>query len=130
MFKNITDTRAEETYEEGKWSIKEVLQHLIDSERIFSYRALCFSRGELAPLPGFDENDYVRNSHFNALSIDYLLEDFKTVRSSLLLLGHSFAEEDWKRIGSANGKAISPRAIVNIVAGHFIHHMNILKERY
>jgi hypothetical protein len=117
-------------YQPGKWSPKELLGHVNDTERVMSYRALCIGRGDLQALPGFDEDEYVRHSHFNSLSIDYLLEDFKLIRSSLLLLGHSFAEEDWERIGSANGKAISPRAIVNIVAGHFIHHMNILKERY
>ncbi|WP_143961539.1 DinB family protein [Litoribacter populi] len=117
-------------YQEGKWSPKEMLLHITDTERVMSYRALCIGRGDLQPLPGFSEDDYARYSHGNVLSIDYLVEDFKQARKSLLLLGHSFSEEDWQRVGSANGKAISPRAIVNILVGHFIHHINILKERY
>ncbi|MBS9525097.1 DinB family protein [Litoribacter ruber] len=117
-------------YQEGKWSPKELLLHITDTERVMAYRALCIGRGDLQNLPGFDEDDYASHSHGNVLSIDYLVEDFKQTRKSILLLGHSFSEQDWQRVGSANGKNISPRAIVNILAGHFIHHMNILKERY
>jgi len=117
-------------YQEGKWTPKQLLGHVSDTERVMTYRALCIGRGDLQPLPGFDENQYVDQAHFNNVSIEYLLEDFKQVRSSLMLLGHGFSQQDWERKGNANGKDISPRAIVHIVAGHFIHHMNILQERY
>lgn len=130
MFKKISDTRAEESYADGKWSMKELLQHMIDSERIFSYRALCISRGEEMSLPGFDENKYAYNSLANIRLIDNLLEEYQVVRKSSLYLFRSFTPVMLDQVGLANGYHISVRAIVHVLAAHEVHHMNILKERY
>jgi uncharacterized damage-inducible protein DinB len=130
MFKNITDARSEETYEEGKWTIKEVLQHLIDSERIFSYRALCISRGEPAQLPGFDEKLYAFNSLANMRPLDTMLEEYELVRRSSLALFRSFTSEMLDNTGIANGRHMSVRGIIHVLAGHEQHHFNILQERY
>ncbi|HVK97437.1 MAG TPA: DinB family protein, partial [Flavisolibacter sp.] len=117
-------------YAEGKWTINELVQHMIDTERIFSYRALCFARGEQKPLPGFDENSYAAASNANSRSKDDLIIEFKAVRRSTELLFQSFSEEHINAIGTSNNNPISVNAIGFITAGHAQHHLNILKERY
>ncbi len=117
-------------YAEGKWSIKELVQHMIDTERIFSYRALCIARGERASLPGFDENTYAAASAADHRSKDELLEDFFAVRKSTVLLFQSFADDQLKRVGIANNNPVSVDGIGFITAGHVSHHLNILQERY
>jgi hypothetical protein len=117
-------------YAEGKWSVKEVTQHLIDAERIFCYRALCFSRKEGASLPGFDENNYVSNSYAAQRPQEDLLEELKNVQQSSALLFASFNEEQLESTGIANGASIYVKAIGYIIIGHVLHHVNILNERY
>ena len=117
-------------YQEGKWSPKELIGHLIDTDRVFAYRALCIARGEQENLPGFDENAYVENSDFNALSIDSLLEEFEMSRKSLRSMVINLSTEALARSGMVNGNLMTCRALLTIVPGHFIHHMGILKERY
>lgn len=117
-------------YQEGKWTPKEVIGHVIDTDRIFSYRALCLARGENSMLLGFDENLYVASADFNAVSVGDLLENFEISRKSLLAMIKTFREEAFTRSGDVNDSQMSCRACLTIIAGHFIHHMNILKERY
>ncbi|SEF62974.1 DinB superfamily protein [Algoriphagus boritolerans DSM 17298 = JCM 18970] len=117
-------------YEEGKWSPKEVLGHLLDTERIMTFRALCFSRGEKNSLPGFDQDPYVISGKFNSVSTELLLRDFEAQRNALLTLINTLDESVLDQVGNANGNPITPRALFWIISGHFIHHFEILKERY
>jgi hypothetical protein len=117
-------------YAEGKWTIKEIIQHLIDCERIFSYRALRFSRNDKTPLPGFDEDSYNENTAGNLRSLQDLLTELAVVRQSTLSLFKSFSQEQLLRIGNASDKEISVRAIGFIILGHQKHHQHIFQQRY
>lgn len=117
-------------YGEGKWSVREVFGHLIDGERVFSYRTLRFSRGDETPLPGFEENDYVAASHFDSRPISSLVDELVLLRQANLLLLRGLAPEDWPRMGTANGHPVSVRALAFIMAGHVRHHLDILRDRY
>jgi len=117
-------------YAEGKWTIKDILQHLIDAERIFTYRALRFARKDTTDLPGFDENDYVDATNANARNIMSLLTELSAVRHSTLLLFKSFSDEDLMRRGTANNNRISVRALGFVIIGHQNHHQRVFKERY
>lgn len=117
-------------YEEGKWSPKEVLGHLLDTERIMTFRALCFARGEENALPGFDQDPYVLAGKFNQVSTDLLLKDFEAQRNALLTFLNTLDMGVLDQFGMANGKPITPRALLWIISGHFIHHFRILNERY
>lgn len=117
-------------YAEGKWTIKDIIQHIIDAERIFSYRALRISRNDQTPLPGFEENDYAEHTNANARSIQELLTEMATVRQSTLLLFKSFTDEQLQVMGTASNHPISVRAIGFLVIGHQKHHQRIFKERY
>lgn len=117
-------------YGEGKWSVREVFGHLIDGERVFSYRVLRFSRGDETPLPGFDENDYVAASHFDRRPLSDLVDELVLLRQANLRLLRSLAPEDWTRTGTANNHPVSVRALAFIMAGHVRHHLNLLRDRY
>ena len=130
FYNNLPESRADFAYAEGKWTVKEVLQHVADTERIFAYRALCIARGETASLPGFDENAYAANSNGDSRSRESLLEEWTVVRKATILLFNSFTDEQISRTGTANNKSISVAAIGFICAGHALHHVYILKERY
>lgn len=117
-------------YAEGKWTPKEVLGHMIDTERIMTFRALCFARGESKALPGFDQDPYVLNARFGQVPIENLLADFEAQRKALLTLISTLNESVLDNVGNANGNPITPRALFWIIPGHFIHHFSILKERY
>jgi len=117
-------------YQTGKWTPKELIGHVVDTERIFAYRSLCLARGEEGMLPGFDENSYVASADFNAVPVGVLLENFELSRKSLLSMIRTFQEDAFTRSGEVNGSRMSCRACLTIIAGHFIHHMIILKERY
>ena len=127
---NIPMDKFDYRYAEGKWTIKDIIQHIIDAERIFSYRALRISRNDKTPLPGFEENDYVENTNANVRSIQELLTEMATVRQSTLLLFKSFTEEQLQLVGIASNHPISVRAIGFLVIGHQKHHQRIFKERY
>ena len=129
-FINNLIEKGDYAYAPGKWTIKEMLGHIIDTERIMVYRLLCFARGEQAALPGFEEDDYVANAHFKDRTLFSLSEEFALLRKANLYLIHSLNEEELDRIGNANGKNISVRALTFILAGHVIHHTNVIKERY
>jgi len=117
-------------YQEGKWSPKELTGHLLDTERIFAYRTLCLARGEQGELPGFDENAYVYSAEFNEIPAAVLIDDFRTSRMALLSMLRSFKDDAFMSSGTVNGNVMTCRACIAIIAGHFIHHMNVLKERY
>lgn len=117
-------------YAEGKWTIKDILLHLIDAERIFAYRALRFARNDKTDLPGFDENDYVNAAHANDRNIMSLLTELSAVRHSTLLLFKSFSDEELLRKGTANNNSMSVRALGFTIIGHQNHHQRIFKERY
>ena len=127
---SINEELSMHAYAEGKWTIKEILQHMIDTERIFNYRALCFARKEAASLPGFEENDYAANSFANNRRWDSLVKEFLTVRQSTELLFKSFTEEMLDNLGTSNNKTIDVSSIGFIIAGHYYHHKKILLERY
>jgi uncharacterized damage-inducible protein DinB len=127
---NIPMDKFDYRYVEGKWTIKDIIQHVIDTERIFAYRALRISRNDTTPLPGFEENDYVENTKANERGIQDLLAEFSAVRYASLFLFKSFSEEQLKRMGTASGMAISVRAIGFIIIGHQKHHQHIFQERY
>jgi len=128
--RRLTDAQGLHRYAPGKWSVKEVLGHLCDSERVFGYRAMRFARADLTPLPGFDENAWVPASGCDRRPVGDLVEELHAVRGATLALFRSFDAEGLVRRGDANGHAISVRALAWIVAGHAIHHQAILRERY
>lgn len=127
---NIPLDKFDYRYAEGKWTIKEIIQHIIDTERIFAYRALRISRNDKTLLPGFNENDYVDNSFGNLRSIQDLLTEMSVVRHATLSLFKSFSQEQLLRIGTVSDKQISVRAIGFIIIGHQKHHQMIFEERY
>lgn len=117
-------------YAPGKWSVNELVGHLIDSERIFTGRALRFARNDPAPIPGFEQDDYVRNSAFDAYPLSELAAEFEAVRQSTLYLFKHMEEEAWTRRGIANNAEVSVRALAYITAGHELHHREVLRTRY
>jgi hypothetical protein len=127
---NIPMDKFDYRYEVGKWTIKEIIQHLIDSERVFSYRALRISRNDKTPLPGFNENDYVDNSNGNDRNLQGLLTELAVVRQATLSLFNSFSQEQLTKIGIASNNEVSVRAIGFIIIGHQKHHQKIFAERY
>lgn len=130
LFESIDEERAAYRYAEGKWSIRQLVGHLIDSERVFSYRALTFARGGTAELPGFDENEFVRNAPFDAIAFRQLAGEFDLLRRATLLLFEPLPEEAWSRSGTANARRVTVRALAWTTAGHVEHHLAILRERY
>ena len=129
FFAGLTDEQGDYAYAEGKWTIKELLGHIIDAERTFAYRILAFSRGQ-EELPGFDENTYVEKSTFNSRSLIGLAEEFRATRESNLYLLRSLNDQQIAATGIANNNKISVRALIYIMAGHELHHLKIIKERY
>lgn len=127
---NIPMDKFDYRYAEGKWTIKEIIQHIIDTERIFAYRALRISRNDLTPLPGFDENFFTSNTNGNLRSLQDLLTELSAVRHSNLLLFKSFSQDQLKRDGIASENPISVRAIGFMLIGHQKHHQKVFGERY
>ena len=117
-------------YAEGKWTIKEILMHIVDDERIYAYRALRFARNDKTELPGFEQDDYARYSGANERSIEDILEEFATVRRATISLFQGFDSEALVRSGIANGQVMSVRAAAYHIAGHELRHINVIKERY
>lgn len=122
--------KADYAYAPGKWTIKEMFGHIIDTERIMVFRLTSFARAEKAALPGFDENDYVTNAHFGDRSLESLCEEFVLLRKSNMYLLQSLNEEELSRFGTANGNQITVKALVYILAGHVMHHKKVIVERY
>lgn len=130
LLAELTPTQSEFRYEPGKWSIKEALGHVTDTERIFTYRALRIARGDQTPLSGFEQDDYVKEGNYSARKLTDLLEEFFAVRNSTLTLLRSLSPEAWARRGTANQKEVTVRALGYITAGHAHHHRIILEQRY
>ena len=129
-FSEISEEKGSFAYSEGKWTIKELLGHIIDGERVFSYRALRFSRNDAAPLAGFEENFYVANSNFGNRTLADLVEEFSLLRRSNVIFFKTLSEDAWLRTGVASDNSISVNALAYISVGHVRHHLNILRERY
>jgi hypothetical protein len=130
LLQRFTETQSLHRYAPDKWSVRELLLHLADSERIFCYRALCFARGEAQPLPGFEENDYAASSEADSRSWASLSEEMLAVRKATLLLFKGFSAAMLTHTGTANGQSHSVEAIGFILLGHFYHHEKIIQERY
>jgi uncharacterized damage-inducible protein DinB len=130
ILKDVTDQQAHFRYGVGKWSIKEVIGHIADTERIMGYRLLSIARGETAELPGYNDNEYVENAMFNERSLKDLLENLKVIRQSTIQLIKSLPKEAYLRKGKANGSEVTVRALIFIIAGHELHHRNLIKVRY
>ncbi len=127
---DIPEDKLPYAYAEGKWTVAEVIQHLLDTERIFNYRALCFARNDKSPLPGFEQDDYVPFSGANSLTKEQLVNDYKAVRDNSIALFSNFSPEMLERIGTGSGSPMSCRAAGYIMIGHQYHHLEVLKERY
>lgn len=117
-------------YAADKWSVRQVVGHMIDTERVMGYRAFCIGRGEGKPLPGFDEKEYVAHADSDERSVKELAHEFAAVRHANLWAIRRWAADDWDRVGNANGKSVSARALAYIMAGHVRHHIALLRERY
>lgn len=130
LYQPLSLSEQDYRYAPGKWSVREMLGHMIDTERIFAYRALCFARGEQQPLPGFDENRYFDAANYGAQSLAALLTQYEYVRLSTLALAESLPERAQLRMGTASGNPLSARAMFSLIAGHERHHLNVLAERY
>lgn len=130
LLRGLSDTEAMYRYGRGKWSIKEVVGHLTDVERIMAYRALRIARGDTTPLPSFDENAYVPVAKFDARSLVDLVGELRTARAATLALLRTFDAEAWLRRGTASGKPVSVRALAFMIPGHERHHVEILRTRY
>ena len=130
LLRSISAEKASFAYAEGKWTIKELAGHVIDTERIMAYRALRIARNDATPLPGFDENDYVANAHFADRSLESLVDEFAALRKANMYLIRSLNAIEIDRSGISNEKPISVRALIFIMAGHVNHHVAILKQRY
>jgi hypothetical protein len=129
LLHGVTEDQANTRHAPYTWSVKEVIGHMTDTERIYGYRALRFARKDSTPLPGFEENDYVRNATFDAYPLSELVAEFELVRRSHLCLFRHLPGEAWLRSGSANGNLVTVRALAYIMAGHARHHVAILRKR-
>ncbi len=125
-----TDDDGEFRYAPGKWSAKEVIGHVCDTERIFAYRALRISRGDQTPIEGFEQDDYVRNGPFATHPLSDVIEDYIAVRRASLTLFRNLDEAAWSRRGTASQKQVTVRALAYMIAGHELHHRRILEEKY
>ncbi len=122
--------KADHRYAPGKWSTKEMMAHVIDTERVMAYRALRIARGDKTALPGFEQDDFVANTDLSSRTIADLADEFEAVRKSNLHLFRSLNDAAWKQVGTASENPISARALAYIIAGHELYHLNILRERY
>ena len=127
---SLSEEKLAFRYAEGKWTIKEILAHIVDDERIYTYRALRFARDDKTELPGFEQDDYAANSGANERDITDILSEFADVRRATIALFESFDAQALTRTGIADGKIMSVRAAAYHIAGHEMRHVNIIKERY
>jgi len=130
LLEGISEEQSLKSYAPGKWSIREVLNHVNDGERLFLGRALWFARGFQDPLPGFDQDIAVQHAHANETSWAKLIEEFKTVRAATISFFDSLPAEAWSRSGVASDNPVTVRALAFIIAGHLTHHVNVLNEKY
>jgi uncharacterized damage-inducible protein DinB len=130
LLANVPESAADAAYAAGKWTVKEVAGHIVDTERIMAYRLLRVARGDATPLPGFEQDDYVRGGGFQSRTLASLIDEFRLARASTLALLEGLDEGTLTRRGVADGKAVSARALAYIIAGHEKHHVGILRQRY
>lgn|SRR5262245_11467910 len=130
LLSGVSESQAMFRYEPGKWSVKEVVGHVIDGERVFAYRTLRIARADRTPLPGFDETKWVPEGHFDRRSLPDLVAEYSAVRAATIALLSSLEPEALTRRGTANDQEVSVRALAHIMAGHELHHVALLKERY
>lgn len=130
IFAAVAEEKGDYAYAEGKWSIKELIGHLIDGERIFSYRAFRFSRADQAALAGFEQDDYIAYGNFNNRPLADLIEEFSLLRKANNIFFKNLSAEAWSRTGTASDAEVSVRALAYIMVGHVRHHAGILKTRY
>jgi uncharacterized damage-inducible protein DinB len=126
----LTPAEAAARYAPGKWSVAEVLGHIIDAERIFAYRALRIGRGDETPLPGFDQDRYAPAGAFDRRTPADIVEEFESVRRATLTLFRGLPAEAWMRRGSASDQPVTVRALAHIIAGHELHHLGVLRDKY
>ncbi|MET3036318.1 DinB family protein [Chryseobacterium sp. NRRL B-14859] len=130
IYSNLTEEQSNFAYADGKWTLKELLLHLSDTERVFQYRILAFARGDKNNLPGFDENEYADHSFANERSLASLLEEYQLVRKSSQILLETLHPSALHYTGVANGNTVSVETIGKLIVGHNYHHLNIMEERY
>ena len=130
LLADVTPALERHRYAEGKWSVREVVGHVVDAERMFASRALAFSRGDRGPYPGFDENSYARHSNAHERPLKELASEFRSVRAATSTLAQGLDGDMWDRVGEASGRKFSVRGLLWIVAGHPDHHRRLLKGRY
>ena len=126
----IPESKGGHRYAAGKWSVREVVGHLSDAERIFAYRALRFARGDSTPLASFDENAYVANARLDDRPLASLIDEYEAVRAATIAMFDGLFPEEWIRAGEASGKRMSVRALAWVIAGHELHHLDVLRTRY
>jgi hypothetical protein len=130
ILSKLSDEEWNHKYAPEKWTVKEVMMHIMDTERIFAYRALRIARNDLTPLPGFDQNDYVPYYHAAHRSGSSIMEEYESVRSSTITLFENLSDEDFGRLGAASGSSVTSLSLGFMIAGHEIHHVQLLQERY
>jgi hypothetical protein len=130
LLRSVSEEKSRYRYAPGKWSIREMVNHINDTERVFSFRALWFARGFASPLPGFDQNAGVAAARADDRPWSHLVDEFQALRTATLALFRMLPDEAWSRGGIASDKPVSVRALAYMVAGHVIHHMKVLEERY
>jgi uncharacterized damage-inducible protein DinB len=130
FFNSIPETKADHAYAEGKWTIKQLVQHLLDAERVFVYRAMRFARKDSLPLQGFDEDMYANNATCANRNLKDLLEELKALRLSTDIFLRSLTDEQLSAVGTANNTTMSVNAIAFVTYGHLLHHMGVVQERY
>ncbi len=130
LLRSLTEERGAHRYGPDKWSVKQLVGHVVDTERIFTYRALAIARGERQPLPGMDQDEYMAGADFDSRTLSDLADEFESVRAATLHLFRHLSPEAWARRGTASGNEVTVRALAYVIAGHEAHHVRVLKERY
>jgi uncharacterized damage-inducible protein DinB len=130
VLESIPAGKAGFRYADGKWTVRDVIGHMVDAERVFAFRALWFARGDSNPLPGFDENAWVPAARLDAVSLKDIIDAWRTQRAATIAMLKTFGPDAWTRTGTANNKVMSVRALAFTIAGHEIHHLGVLGERY
>jgi len=130
LLSELTEQQGNFRYAADKWSVKEVIGHISDGERVFAYRALCFARNDSTPLPSFEQDDYMANANFSLRTLKDIAEEFEYVRRSTIALFQHLTQDAWIRRGTVSDTEISVRAIAYIIAGHELHHRKVLESRY
>ena len=128
--RTITPEQERQRYAPGKWSIRESVGHMADTERVMSYRAMRIARGDTTPLASFDENSYTAVARYDDIPLEQILSELMAVHAATILLFENMADEAWDRTGTASNNPVSVRALAYIIAGHELHHMNVLRDHY